>query len=149
MGRESSLSDQAKFIGAWRLVSIERRAADGEVDYPYGPAPKGYIIWTADSHMAVVLTHGERPPFKSSEARAGTDREKAMAFDGLFTYAGPYHVADGAVHHRIEHCHFPNLQSQTQTRFYTFEGKRVILKSAPTPAAGKDRVTTITWERSG
>lgn len=142
------MSDQAKFVGAWRLVSIERRAADGEVDHPYGRTPRGYIIWTADGHMAVVLTHGIRPNFQSAEARGGTDAEKAAAFDGLFTYAGPYHVEGGAVHHRIEHCHFPNLQGQTQSRFYTFAGSRVILKSAPTLAAGKDRVTTIVWERA-
>ncbi|MBM3598965.1 MAG: lipocalin-like domain-containing protein [Alphaproteobacteria bacterium] len=143
------MSDQAKFVGAWRLVSIERRAADGEVDHPYGPTPKGYIIWAADGHMAVVLTHGVRPNFKGPDARAGSDAEKAAALDGLFAYAGPYHVADGAVHHRIEHCHFPNLQGQTQSRFYAFDGRRVILKSAPTLASGKERVTTIVWERAG
>jgi hypothetical protein len=143
------MSDQAKFVGAWRLISIDRRAADGEIDYPYGPSPKGYIMWTGDGHMAVVLTHGVRPPFKSADAKGGTDAEKAAAFDGLFSYAGPYRIAEGAVHHRIEHCHFPNMQGQTQSRFYTFEGDRVTLRSAPTPAGGKERVTTIVWERAG
>ncbi|MBM3572330.1 MAG: lipocalin-like domain-containing protein, partial [Alphaproteobacteria bacterium] len=109
---------------------------------------KGYIIWSADGHMAVVLTHGARPNFTSSEARAGTNAEKTAALDGLFTYAGPYHVAGGAVHHRIEHCHFPNMQGQTQSRFYAFQGNRVALKSAPTLAAGKGRVTTIVWEKA-
>jgi Lipocalin-like domain len=26
-------------VGAWRLVSWENRAADGQVNYPWGPTP--------------------------------------------------------------------------------------------------------------
>ena len=41
---------QERFVGAWRLLSCEFRAADGQLSYPYGQDLIGYIMynWTFD-----------------------------------------------------------------------------------------------------
>ena len=37
-------------VGAWRLVSWENRAADGQVTYPMGSDALGCLLYTADGH---------------------------------------------------------------------------------------------------
>jgi hypothetical protein len=37
---------EERFLGAWRLLSCELRAGDGEVIYPFGQDPVGYIMYT-------------------------------------------------------------------------------------------------------
>ena len=38
---------QTALVGAWRLVSWENRAADGQVTYPMGSDALGYLLYTA------------------------------------------------------------------------------------------------------
>src|SRR6187402_1721468 len=46
---------RTQFIGVWRLVSCERKWADGRVDYPYGTAPVGRISYDRAGRMAAQL----------------------------------------------------------------------------------------------
>ena len=46
---------QSRLLGTWRLVSWENRGAAGEVTYPLGPDPVGYLTYTADGHVFVAL----------------------------------------------------------------------------------------------
>jgi hypothetical protein len=43
------------FVGTWRLVSSEIRAATGEVSNPFGDGVTGYLIYSDDGHMAAVI----------------------------------------------------------------------------------------------
>ncbi len=50
----------AALIGAWRLVAMEYRHADGRVRYPYGRDATGYIIYTAghvDGRRPLAVRH--------------------------------------------------------------------------------------------
>lgn len=48
-------------IGVWRLVSLELRGADGQVQYPYGSDPVGYLIYDEDGYMSVAVMATNRP----------------------------------------------------------------------------------------
>jgi hypothetical protein len=43
-------------VGAWRLVSWEKRAADGQVTYPMGVDAIGYLIYMADGCCSVMIS---------------------------------------------------------------------------------------------
>jgi hypothetical protein len=36
--------EQERFVGMWRLLSLELRTSDGRVSYPFGQDPVGYIM---------------------------------------------------------------------------------------------------------
>jgi hypothetical protein len=49
--------DAQRFVGTWRLVSLEARSDDGRVDYPLGRDALGVITYDAQGHMAAQLRH--------------------------------------------------------------------------------------------
>lgn len=48
-------SDREKFIGAWRLVSLQSPGADGKAASVAGL--KGTLIYTRDGHMSVQIMY--------------------------------------------------------------------------------------------
>ena len=63
-GADAPATDASnQFAGAWRLVSIERRDADGELVAPLIEDRLGYIIYDASGYMGVTLMQPDRPPF--------------------------------------------------------------------------------------
>ena len=58
---------QNPFIGTWRLVSCELRRADGQVSYPVGRDPVGYIIYNPDGYMSVAFMSADRPKFAAGD----------------------------------------------------------------------------------
>src|SRR5262245_5352926 len=139
-----------KFVGTWKLVSIEARRPNGEAAPPrYGPNPAGYIIYDATGHMAVQLMRPDRPRFASNNADQGTPEEIKAAFDGYGAYFGTYeiHEADGFVIHHVEGSLFPNNVGTDQQRFFELSGDRLILKPPPRQVAGEQQTLRITWQR--
>ena len=48
--------------GTWRLVSSKRMtAATGATIDTFGPNPQGYIMYSRDGHMMVLMTRSDRP----------------------------------------------------------------------------------------
>src|SRR5580658_9798590 len=72
-----------EFIGAWKLVSYERRTAAGELEYPMGAHPAGRIAYDPLGRMSAQLMRADRPRFENSP---GSAEEKIAAFDGYVAY---------------------------------------------------------------
>ena len=49
-------------IGAWRLVTYEAHTGD-DVLYPLGEDPSGYIMYTPDGYMSVLMMAAGRKNF--------------------------------------------------------------------------------------
>jgi Lipocalin-like domain len=75
-------------VGAWRLVSWENQAADGQVTYPMGPDPNGYVIYAADGRFSITISRRGRAGFAAGDLLSGTAEEKARAMEGFVAYAG-------------------------------------------------------------
>src|ERR1043166_9590255 len=84
------MSDQ--FVGAWKLISFERRTTAGQVSYPMGPNPVGRITYDARGRMSAQLMRPDRPKFQAPNMARGSAEEKATAFDGYIAYYGTYSV---------------------------------------------------------
>jgi hypothetical protein len=70
-------------VGAWRLVSWENQAADGQVTYPMGPDPNGYVLYAADGRFSVTISRPGRPGFAAGDLLGGSTQEQARAVEGL------------------------------------------------------------------
>ena len=59
-------------VGAWRLLSWENRAADGQITYPMGADALGYLLYTADGRFSVTISLRGRAGFAAGpRLRAG------------------------------------------------------------------------------
>ncbi len=138
-------------LGIWSLISFEVVGAAGRIDYPYGRTPVGYILYTQNGFMSVSVMSSGRKLFAANEFAgiAGTQQEKAAAFDEYLTYSGRYETDGNRVVHRIEMSLFPNWVGSEIERRIAFDRDTLIL----TGLAGDDRATwptvRITWKRAG
>ena len=134
-------------VGAWRLVSWENQAADGQVSHPMGPNPIGYVIYTGDGRFSVTISRLGRARFAAGDLLSGTTEEKARAVEGFVAYAGRYSFHGDRVIHHVELSLFPNWVDTDQERWVKLAGDRLTLSASPLPLAGKQQVPRLVWER--
>jgi hypothetical protein len=134
-------------VGAWRLVSWENQAADGQVSYPMGSDPIGYVIYTGDGRFSVTISRRGRAGFAADDLLSGTTEEKARAVEGFISYAGRYSFHGNRVIHHVELSLFPNWVGSDQERWVELVGYRLILSASPLLLAGKPQVPRLVWER--
>ena len=135
-------------VGAWRLVSYQYNTEDGDIVFPFGPDPVGYIMYTADGHMSVQMAVPDRPGYASEDRKGGTDAEKIAAADTYIAYCGMYELHDDRVIHHVELSFFQNRVGTSQTRYYQLSGDRIELKTPPMLIDGAPRTLCIVWERA-
>jgi hypothetical protein len=134
-------------VGAWRLLSWENRAADGQVTYPMGTDVLGSLIYTADGRFSVMISRSGRTPFVADDLLSGTTEEKAQAVEGFVAYAGRYSFHGDWVIHHVELSLFPNWVGSDQQRSVERTADRLILSASPLLLAGKQQVPRLVWER--
>ena len=77
-----AMTEADKFVGVWRLVSIEYRSDDGAiVESPFGAEPQGTIMYDSLGNMAAQIASKDRPRFSSADRIAGSADEKKSAFE--------------------------------------------------------------------
>ena len=84
----NTVEARGALVGAWRLVSWENQAADGQVSYPMGTDALGYLLYTADGRFSVMISRAGRPGFAAGDLLGGTMQEQARAVEGFVAYGG-------------------------------------------------------------
>jgi hypothetical protein len=135
-----------KLIGLWKLISLERRNAKGDVLSSY-PGWTGFIVYTASGH---VMVHMMQPYRRRNVGPSPTPGETMATYRGYTSYFGPYTVNESekyVVHHLAAAINSGAAGTDFQ-RFVEFSGKRLTLKPPVTKDSNGGSVqTTITWER--
>jgi hypothetical protein len=147
----SDASLAAALVGAWRLLSwtIEYPAT-GRVTRPFGSAPEGLLLYSADGHMSAVMQRPGRSRLSRADPHAVSDAEKAAAFAGYLHYAGTWHVADGRVVHDVSLAMNPNLVGTRQVRSISLADDALELGAEEVlEAPGQSRRHRIAWRRAG
>ena len=134
-------------VGAWRLVSWESQAADGQVTHPMGTDALGSLLYTADGRFSVTISRPGRARFAGGDLLGGTTEEKARAVEGFVAYAGHYSFHGDRVVHHVELSLFPNWVGSDQERWVEFAEDRLTLSASPLLLAGKQQVPRLVWER--
>lgn len=141
------MTDQ--FVGAWKLVSYERRGPDGAVSYPMGESAVGRLTYDGMGRMSAQLMRVDRPKSTAENPREGQLEQKAAAYDGYTAYYGTYTVDEKnkVVFHRVEASLFPEWIGTDQRRQYEFSGAQLILR-ATMKAGGVQVENRLVWERA-
>ena len=147
-----SMADE--LVGAWRLVSVETKRANGEVIYPfYGRHPEGLLIYDRSGYMSVQIVSDPKPSVPLASSREGflaaPPTEKANAADGYYAYFGTWTVdpSASAVTHHIQQSLYPAERGEAGTRRLTLEGNRLTLV-AKAHEMGEDHQRQLVWERA-
>ena len=140
-------ADADRFVGAWRLLSLEARTSSGEVRYPFGQDAVGYLLYSREGYMSVSVMQARRTHFDSSDALAAPAEEKLAAFDTYSSYSGRYEVRGQKVIHHIEISSFPNWTGKEQERSFAFSGDRLTLTAPPMQIGGVDQTLVAIWQR--
>ena len=135
-------------VGAWRLVSWETRAVDGQVTHPMGTDPIGYVLYTADGRFSIAISRRDRAGFAAGDVLGGTTEEKARAVEGFVAYAGRYSFHGDRVIHHVELSLFPNWVGSDQERWMELAGDRLTVSASPLLLAGRQQVPRLVWERA-
>ena len=146
---EAQADPRAQFLGAWKLVSIERRSPEGEVIPPEEDrgTPLGYIMYdlTAGGSgvMGVVIQQANRATYAGDEP---TPEETLAALSSYTAYHGGFSVdeAEGVVTHHLEASVNPSGAGSDYRRHFTFSGNRLTLQP---PAGPSGNTVHLTWER--
>jgi hypothetical protein len=137
-----------RFIGVWKLLSCERRFADGKVDYPYGEKPVGRLTYDRTGRMSALLMRPGRrstvPPggnLINSNAGAEEIREAVTGFNAYF---GTFEIdeASHTVMHHVQAALVPTWVGKDVKRTYRFASNRLMLTAA---VAGSSQ--NLVWER--
>lgn len=141
-----------QIVGSWKLVSyrlITRRT--GEVIFPLGARPLGFILYTQDGYMSAQLMRPDRPNFVSGDWREGTFGEYREQVRGYLAYSGPYDVdeATQTLHHSMVVSLFPNWVGQIQPRGARIVGDQLTLSTDnPVPLGGEMYSAHLMWQRA-
>ncbi len=122
-----------RFVGAWRLASLEQDSADGKT---HKADSTGLLVFTRDGHMSVQVM--ERNP--RAQTAAGPEQYSQGGYEASF---GTYEV-DESTHtftFHVEGALVRTLISKDLPRAFELSGKQLIVKSTR-----PDEHWRVTWE---
>lgn len=136
-----------KVSGTWQMIAATVEV-NGKTSLPYGPEPRGKLVFTTDLHFVEFLHDPRIPRFKSSERGGGTDEENRAVMAGTLALYGRYTVdADGNFSgNTVEGSSFPNWIGDVRTTKelrMVVDGNRMI-ENFQRPGGAK---VAIIWER--
>ena len=134
--------------GTWQPVTATVEI-DGRISMPYGPTPKGKLVFTDDLHFVELLFDPRIPKVKSNVRGGGTDEENKAILSGILALEGRYTLdLDGHFSgNTVEGSSFPNWIGDVRTTkelTMRLEGTRMI-ENFQRPGGAK---VTIVWERA-
>jgi hypothetical protein len=124
--------------GMWRLVRVTNWT-NGVLTNPHGmgSAPGGYISYTREGRMMVVLDR--RSVREGAKSRFGNDP--------IFCYAGRYTRAGNVVTHHLELCTALADIGTDYVRNIELAGDNLVLCAEPVTRGDKTYVAKLEWER--
>jgi Lipocalin-like domain len=126
-----------RFVGAWRLASLEEQGEDGRI---HRADCTGLLVYTRDGHMSVQVMY--RKPDASSQTTTNAAPVQ-YAQGGYEASFGTYDIDEPAHHFtfHVEGALVRTLIGKDLMRVYEFSGKDLIVKS-PSP----DEHWRVAWE---
>jgi hypothetical protein len=142
MGRGDS-----PLLGTWKLRSFTQEdASTGETFSPLGSRPGGYINYSPDGRMMVILVGDNRTAPKDV---VPTDQEMIGFYKSMLAYAGTYTIDGNRVVHHIDASWNQAWTGTQQIRFSKLDGGILTLTSASGRRGFNGRIgaSTVVWER--
>lgn len=90
MKEKSSAKDE--IVGAWTLVSVTSEMDDGKRGEPFGPSPKGLIVFSNDGHFSLFQSRAEIPKIAANDRSKATPEEAQTIVASSIAYYGTYSI---------------------------------------------------------
>ena len=138
------------FVGAWKLISFDATRENGKVLPVYGKNPIGRLYYDAAGNMSLHLMKAGRANFNTFTKFGATPFETRAAYESYEAYFSTYEidVTNQIINHTVLGSLFPNLTGTVQSRYYKFDGNRLILSTGPIGCVPKEGTfMTLVWER--
>jgi Lipocalin-like domain len=141
----------SQLVGAWRLVSYATQQPGRADNFPFGPEPEGFLIYTPDGFVSAQLMKPGRILFQSQDWHGGTAEEYQQAGSGYIAYCGVYEVDEEkeTVTHIPSVALVPNLILKGQVRSITLSGDRLTLCAVIPITNGAPVTSRLEWQRAG
>jgi Lipocalin-like domain len=139
---------QEALDGTWKLVSSQRtNQATGVTTDTLGQNPQGFVMYSKDGRMMVLLVQGDRPRAESIEKL--TDQQRQRLFGTMLAYTGTYKFDGKTIEHHIELSWNEVWSGTVQVRDVKKVGDRLIYttRPAPSPIDGSMGFATVVWEK--
>ena len=85
-------SAKEEIVGAWTLVSVGSEMDDGTKGEPFGPSPKGIIIFSNDGHFSLFQSRAEIPKIAANDRAKATSEEAQSIVASSIAYYGTYSI---------------------------------------------------------
>ena len=137
-GQDPAESVQGRFIGAWRLVSLEEVGADGQI---HRADCTGSLVYTRDGHMSVQVMYRNPPANSQPNPQNAAPVQYAQA--GYEASFGTYKIDESAhiFTFHVEGALVRSLIGKDLKREYELSGKQLIVKPA-----SPDEHWRVAWE---
>lgn len=83
-------------IGTWMQVSVLSQQADGTRGEPFGPNPKGVVIFSGDGHFSLFQSRAELPRLAANDRTRATPEEAMAVLRDSIAYFGTYAVDEAS-----------------------------------------------------
>lgn len=90
--QQKTAKDQ--IVGAWTLVSVVSEMDDGKKGEPFGPSPKGIVIFSNDGHFSLFQSRAEIPKIAANDRAKATPEEAQGIVASSIAYYGTYVIDD-------------------------------------------------------
>ena len=143
----TAIAGEDEIYGTYSLISTSFKLVEsGQVETI--PNEKGFITYTKEGRMFVVIVRGQRP--KAESMAKMTDQQRADLFRSLTAYSGTHKFDGKTVVHNIDISWNELWTGTNQIRHVQRDGNRIILTTdpQPRPADGKVSVNTLIWEKT-
>src|SRR5262245_60760788 len=135
--QQKSLKDQ--LVGTWHFVVAEVTAPDGKKSFPFGPAPRGMVIFTAGGDFMQIHIASEVPKIANGNRLAATPEEYAGIMRGTIAQFGTSTVDEEkkAFTMKFTASTFPNWDGVAQTRTIDKLTDQEFINTNPQVGAGR------------
>ena len=114
--QQKSLKEQ--LAGTWHFVIAEVTAPDGTKSFPFGPKPRGMVIFTPQGDFMQIHIAAEVPKIANANRMQATPEEYAGILRGTIAQFGTYTVDEEKKQFTMKFTAstFPNWEGVSQTR---------------------------------
>jgi hypothetical protein len=107
-----------RLLGTWHFVIAEVTAPDGAKSFPFGPKPRGMVIFTPQGDFMQIHIAAEVPKIANANRLQATPEEYAGIMRGTIAQFGTYTVDEEKKQFTMKFTAstFPNWEGVLQTR---------------------------------
>ncbi len=134
-------------VGTWKLVTAIQTHGKGEAKPVFGLKPTGFVTYTADGRVMVIITEEGRKPLSVNDRIAAPATERAEAFATMVAYAGRYSFTGDKIVHHVEASWVPNQVGTDLVRLVKLQGDHLVLRTPPMMDGGQHTVAELIWKR--